>query len=891
MGWLHLSLLFFLAQGDVRLGSKEREAFALAPPERWTDAGGGPSGSGASAARPVEREPELRWSFGPLEFESEPLVWDERVLVTGRDPGGRRVLALLDRPSGRLLVRTVLSASVQVAPSWWDERVALRVAPARVEVYRLRGARFVPERSFAHETSLSAPLLIEDELFLREGDELVCRTLAQREPRWRAHAQGRIFRGDPVVRGERVFALRYDEQAVAHLVAVSRATGELLEDVPLGAHAGDGPLVPGQDASSELVVHARCAFVRLALPLRSTSGASLAWARVPREVGHLTGPATLHAFRGAPLELEDGWIALEELNEVDARWIHVKGGRELRSVVLADRNRHTWLTQARAPASRAGDVVHLGGAAVRSNGFEILWRDTQAPAFRPVPADGMLLVIEGTTLRALANPPPVPTEAEERAAALARELDLRQAEDYARLAARAPRTGDLALAERLVAEAEALGAEGRSLEAAERELERMRGSTRPPFADPRKVAALVEEERAIQARPLAELLRAVRASGAGPEARAHLWTLLERASDHAPALEELRARLPREAGQVGAQNALSWLELLDVAARVDIALTTAESSDAQSLEGKRLRAETEAWRSDLVGFRTKRLFAVAPRENPGAIARALEHGENVCAVLEEIFGMPPRDDLPPLELLIFPSREEYLEQSERGRSAPELALAWTAGHYSYWENLSRMFVPEDDRTHAQLLGVQAHELTHHWLAARSTFGALKSQPDQPGFWIVEGFATLIEELGLDSEQALGPSSFAPNPRAASLDTVANARALDLLPWERVLALSFEEFARLETRPTTSVSLTWRLGVSAERSPLQLFYAQAGALAHFLHHADGGRYRPLLLDAVATFYRGEPQRWLGTLGLSPEALGERVTAFARETVTLAPPAGD
>jgi hypothetical protein len=192
--------------------------------------------------------------------------------------------------------------------------------------------------------------------------------------------------------------------------------------------------------------------------------------------------------------------------------------------------------------------------------------------------------------------------------------------------------------------------------------------------------------------------------------------------------------------------------------------------------------------------------------------------------------------------------------------------------------VSRLWLPPDDHDGARLLGVTAHELTHHWLAVRSRFGPVRSANTSPGFWIVEGIATWAEELRLDVER--GTWSTAPW-RSASLDSVAAAGARDLLDWSRLLTASFDDYCKLETRPTCTLALAWQLGSAAPRGPMQLFYAQSAALAHWLHEADRGQNRALLTRAVEGYYRGTPVDVARELGLTPAELGARVTAFAQE----------
>ena len=254
--------------------------------------------------------------------------------------------------------------------------------------------------------------------------------------------------------------------------------------------------------------------------------------------------------------------------------------------------------------------------------------------------------------------------------------------------------------------------------------------------------------------------------------------------------------------------------------------------------------------------------------------RCLQLGELVCETLESLFGGRSRPSREPLTLFLYETREVYLEQSRRGRSAPEAARGWTAGHYSPAENLSRMFVPSDDEDYARLLGVYVHELTHHWLATRAPFPASRSaSADRPGYWIAEGFATLVEEFRFDP--ASSSWSF-DNPRAESLDLMDNLRPEDLIPWERFFSLSWSEFGELDAEQSIPVTLNWRLGAHGRVSRVRVFYAQAGAVCRYLLLGEGGRFREGLLRTIERWERGEPDEGIQrTFGISPAELGGRL----------------
>ena len=845
-------------------------------------AAAGAASDDRASCLPLVQEPELLWSFGPLEFESEPLVADGRVLAAGRDPTGRRALVVLDAASGRLLSRTLFPASQPLAFAAAGERVAVRVAPERVELLRVRGTRLLAERSLVHDASLSAPVLDGAELLLREGDELALYDLGRQDALWRARVPG-AFHGAPVARGRHVFAGWYEANGTAHLAWIERTSGAVLGDAMLGRGRA-GRIPEGRDAL-RVVAHAGAIFVELSPPLPSTAGRELAWSRVPFD-GARHGSPTLHDFLAAPLETDEGWVAPERAADGATRWVLARRGppsdaRE-RMIELAAPDHHAWLASVTTPASRAGRVLYLGPCAADARSLQVLWRRATSPDFRAVPVDGGLLVVEGTRLSLLGGALPAPDSERERVQERVASLERDLGEQLARVASQALRAGDAELATRLVTEAEVLGASGRNLSLVRSEAQRIAGPKPEPRASQRRPALLAEEEAARE-QLLRELAEAARAAGDARAKRAFLDELFARAPEHPAGLAELRRLLPAGA-PLAAGEGRAWLEFLELARACPVELVSAsEAGRTPTPEETRLAAERETWRPDALGYRSERLLVITAGTPPDAVARTLRAGELVCDVLERIFGgsraAPGR-----LELVLYPTRAEYLEHSDSDLGGLESVLGFTAGHFDLGEELSRLFLPDGDEDGARLLGVSAHELTHHWLATRSRFGAPRSAGASPGFWIVEAVATWAEELRLDPLARTWSTAPA---RAASLDTLVNAGPRDLIPWRTLLACSFDDYCKLETRTTCTLGLDWQLGAHAPRSPMQLFYAQGGALAHYLYEAEGGAHRELFLRAVEGYYRGQPVDVAGALRTTPEDLGERVRVWAREVTGREP----
>jgi hypothetical protein len=870
-----LALCLAPAAGTAQEASVDEGGFA--PPARWANAGGSASRSGLSFSRALRREPVEAWSVTVRgTIEGEPRVFDGNVVVGVNERGNRRSLQILELGTGRTLVHQVLPATTPLEPALWADRIAVRPSRERVDLYRVRASRLFLLRSIRAQRSISAPLIVEGQLYLRVDDRVVRYDLDRRDPVWTT-AEGGVYRGDPSVRGDGVFALRYAPEGRARVVALAREDGRVLSEADAGHHGGE---VPGPDAQATITVLETTVFVDYPLPVPSSAGRSFGVGRFAHEGTRFTSDSAALSQQLAPAtDWGEGWLVLED-GERGVRWITAERDAEgSRVQVLADARNHPELTEVRVQATRTGDVVYLGGLAADLSSRAILWRRT-APRFRPVPVEGMLLVVEeDAVLTALVEEPRYQSAVTARARTDDQKLEDEVAAGYAQLAHRSLRLGDAKLTGRLIHEAVRRGARGRLLDGARDGLERLIG-LRPANADPRRLRGLLEEEAALVARPEEELFVLARGTRDLGLQRAYLRAILERTPGHPEANVAVGRMIPGDAPVVGELDAASWLDFLDVHARTPVSFLTLDAETPRGPEQDLLRRESRRWRPDVHGLRSERLFVIATPGSPGAVARCLEVGEFVCDVLEEVFGQRARTSPHPMTLLLYDTQAEYVQQSRGASSGPEMALGWTAGHYSTEENLSRMFVPEDDDALERLLHVYAHELTHHWLGTQPPFASRSASPALP-YWVVEGFATMIEEFRLDPRAGTWDPH---NPRADSLDVVANAEEGQLLPWSSVLTSSYRDFGRLSAEQHTSVPLTWRLGVRAHQSQIQLFYAQSGAVCHYLYNASP-EDRARLLAYLEAWYRQESSKLDArrAFGLDPEELGRRVVEHARETV--------
>jgi hypothetical protein len=454
---------------------------------------------------------------------------------------------------------------------------------------------------------------------------------------------------------------------------------------------------------------------------------------------------------------------------------------------------------------------------------------------------------------------------------LARERIRTRAAD---LAARAIRARDAELACSLIEIAERNGLPARDaykLEEKVARLKRSKGGLKPDYVELRKSAsdlsntyvrilvARARRERANGGDGLALLRAAV-----GADARfAGTVALLDEVATKDFVLGDGRA----------------WLEWhLEVEARGGKLLPT------DHVELKKARAY---WRPDVHGIECGPILAVTGVREGKVVGRALAVGRLVDRALTSLFQQFPlqRQHPSPMRVFLYSSKEEYLTKSGTGREYRDpTRLAWTAGHYSPSEGLSRLFWEVHPDAERRMMGACVHELTHHWLRERNPCYALsqiRRRQDAPGFWIVEGFATFVEE-GVFDIDARSWDLF--NERCRSLDMVQaleRSSPESLLDWNRIYAISQRRFLALDRERKIPYARRWSLGFG-KASETRLFYDQAAATCQYLFHAENGKHRTALLRYVIDYYTGNEERLdpKVAFGMSGGELGTKTTAFAQ-----------
>ncbi len=369
--------------------------------------------------------------------------------------------------------------------------------------------------------------------------------------------------------------------------------------------------------------------------------------------------------------------------------------------------------------------------------------------------------------------------------------------------------------------------------------------------------------------------------------------LREVASAHpgAPAIDAaVRALLPDGLAPADPLETLDWLAYLEATVHTPVAIHEPRPPSVDLGPGERkLGSAALHWRPDVKGFASENLFVITPVARPGALARCLSLGELVCDVLDEMFagGAERRDERFPLYVHLFETQKEYLAHSEN-RGGGHLSLGWTAGHYDNHENVSRLFLPTDDESFEEVTRTFVHELTHQWVRNRCPLFTNEEavlrlhQPPTGGHWIVEGFASLVEELTFDPAARTWTHE---NPTSRRRDLVTSADPAKLLPWDVVLAGDARDFLALDKSPSVTIPLRTRLGMISPTSATALYYAQAQTMCYYLWAAEDGARRAALLEYLAAYYRGDDAGLdvEKAFGMTARELGERALAYARESM--------
>ncbi len=464
------------------------------------------------------------------------------------------------------------------------------------------------------------------------------------------------------------------------------------------------------------------------------------------------------------------------------------------------------------------------------------------------------------------------------------------AEALLELANEARSSGDEALLSQLIDEAAQAGADEAALARLEQHRDNAAKSRNKPTRKQEIVARIEAQHAQLETRRAQVFWRYWEAL-LGPTRVQLSRELLRRTlladPQHAAAREHVLKLIPVALRPEGAFDALDALDLADIAERTALRVRSAAAEgEPRGRDEELIAARAKEWRGDLVSIASANVQILTPRRGLGALARCLAHGEAVCAALESLFGARAAgaDPAPPLLIELYETREAYLAASARALAGGLRSMEHTRGHYDPSANVSRFYLDERGEVDDELLGVAAHELTHHWLRARAPRWEYRPMSrrdvDAAGYWLVEGFACLVQEFGFD---ALERTWSAGGRDSDNLDCVAHAPSQALIPWERFFALAYSNFDSVQV--SGEVPLSLRLGAIARPTAAVQFYAQAEAAAHYLFTAQDGALRPKLFEALENYYSGrhDAPTLPALLGVEASELGARIQAHAKATL--------
>ncbi len=448
----------------------------------------------------------------------------------------------------------------------------------------------------------------------------------------------------------------------------------------------------------------------------------------------------------------------------------------------------------------------------------------------------------------------------------------------ARVALAAAKAGLPDLAASLLAEAAAAGLPDDEGRAIEKEIAKVKAkSPAQGFRD-----GLERDAAAARGLLPRLLIERAQAALAEPEAREGGLRLLREALLLQPDIPEGRKLLEAHAPSAfPLGDARFWLDW-----HLDLELLGARTAPEGELELNRARSH---WRPDLYGLVSSPVLLITPLRETRVVGRCLAYGRLACETLAAMFAtdQPMKRHASPLTIMLYTDHKEYRQHSGAYLQFEDREfLEHTVGHYSPGEQVSRFFWYADPGAERRIIGTCVHELTHHWLeqqCPRYAASQLRRDGNLPGHWIVEGFATFMEEGRYSAERRTADLF---NPRSYSLDVVQSlATAGGLIEWSRLYAITGKDFVALSRENKTPVIRRWSLRKSL-CSERRIFYKQAGATCAYLFHAEGGALRPRLIDFVIASYTGQSDKLdpRVAFGMAPEELGGRVVEFARRVAS-------
>lgn len=888
-------ILFFCAsltaqQAAAPPAVRSRDGEACAP-GRWYTDGGNAARNAATTNPPLLRRPLVAWrkTVGGTVL-GEPLVWDQHVVLALWINDKRRSIEVRRLGDGNLVGQRTLDSTSDPAPALWGNEIVWRVGAGGLELLRIgkKGVEFATRMPNAK--AVGPALRLGTRVYAVVDGHVTCMRAGDFRSLWRSPVGG--CHGPLSLVDQTLYAVRSAADGRHVVVALDRQTG--------AERAASASFLLTRPPAEDL----RLQLAGTTLLARLGSGSLLAEFRAPGiELNALRWRLPLAA------NAEGSAQGMPLAHALDGRWqvgvVPVPRGKQL-GLFAADRDEGIRLDTcdvhralADVPPTIAGNVMYFGACAVDLTDYRMLWRlqrdgDHPLPTTRAIPAGRTLLLAHGQELVALREDAPAEPVAAELQTAWRDDLRSRTAP----LVDDALAAADWELAGDLLARCRELEIDEAWASKREKDLT-AKAKDQKAKADAAKAERTRAAAEAAAGAALDQLHRSLAAWTTRPplDHRQALRFLLARSAGHPGAVADVRALLPKDLQPPEPFLATDWLDFLDATATTKVTFLDArlaefadDKLDPVVAQSKQQLLEWRAkWRQDLQALQSDRLLLFSPISSPGSLAKSLATGELVCDLLEGMFaGMPKvRSDPRPMLVFIYPDQKEYLAESKKiGVEDVE----WTAGYYSDSLNelvaKSRLFVPADDTGFATVLPTLAHELTHQWLMDRCqafTPDPVASRVGAKAFWIVEGFASLVEQFDFDfarRQTRLGTGNL---ERA---DLVASAKDKQLLDWDWLTGCKRIDYARLSaSQREIDVPSSVHLGQRFKTRGISLFYAQAAMLTRYLYDTEDGRHRGKLLEFVAAYYTGKTDQldFAKAFGVTAKELGPKVVEYSRALV--------
>lgn len=913
------------------------------PIDCWTTLDGSPSGSRRTSTRPLRRAGEVAW-VAQLDGEiiGEPLVWHDLIVVEEKLSAEKRRLTVLNLSDGSQRAKSKpIETTETLAPSIWGKTVYARTEPTKIQSWSIGKRSLFKKWSATTDGPMGRPQVLGRDVYVRVGRRIVCFEYGNKKPVW---ASNPGYLGMPAVVGNRIFTV-FHEVNLTHSIGVAvldRRSGRRITASDMDTF---GPVTVTDDVrvrvgDSEIIVHTG---VEVRPGLRDIS---FEWNPLDDSFGHVTpGPASPCAIhRGRSLgfsktpegerslieSLSDGSYRILASSSAHARYMAddvaplivddvaylgpagVQLDREhyqvlwrlddgisrlvpARETLLGVRGKSD-LVAIRPPLGQAvsftetmegefegrvaltDGTIRQGRARMQKNSVEFHKRKDKWDAYALADVN-FLETVEGhvvhwpSRLRA------------------SRGMDVIRDDEVAarhiKACKKAARSKNATIIERYLRAARAGGVDEEELASTIKARQSALKKKRTPKLKKSIKADLDALDEDIKKRPrelMESRVRALTASTPPTVRFALLRRLAALDAGNAVARKAVRDSIPEAIRPEGGFDAGRWIDLVEAIGQTSIEIVLPPSLDKKETtwSERELGSAQHTWRKDLVGVKSERLYIITPRDNPSAVARTLSLGELVCDALEEIFGGGEvrRDERFPLKLFLYGTRDEYIKEcAKRGFDASA-----TLGNFSPMENLSRMYIPEKDDPLNSMVGTYIHELTHHWTAERcpmfSTLASSFSDPTHRGYWVVEGFAVMTQEFAFDPAERTWTSD---EPRADSIDMVANARTAQLFPWKilfKINQIGLNAFISKTPSDNLRVPMTWSLGLQRHMTWTNVFYAQSAATCHYLY--NDSEMRPKLLEYTRLYFTGKTKGLSveKVFGISPDELGRRVVAYCK-----------